>query len=309
MNNKTLGITFGVLLLIYLLFKFAGGNRERSFDPEIIAIDTSLVDRIEIKPANGAPFTLKKISAAGWSLEVNGKVYESTTASVQSLLGNLTSIKADRIVSKNPAKFADYNVNDSLGTFISLYDEAKSLGGLVVGRFSFNQATRNGISYLKPIDKGEVYSVDGFLSMSLSQDHNNYRNKELLALDKEALTKINLSLDGGGVAFAKGASSWTANDLAVDSAAMATYLSTLNNVTGANFLEDPSSELGLQVGQVVFEGNNMLQPVQVSAYVARDTSQDFVLHSSLNDEAYFYSDSSGIYNRIFGKLMDLASNE
>ena len=34
MNNKTLAIVFGALLLVYLLTKVLSGNRERSFDPQ-----------------------------------------------------------------------------------------------------------------------------------------------------------------------------------------------------------------------------------------------------------------------------------
>ncbi|NND09038.1 MAG: DUF4340 domain-containing protein [Saprospiraceae bacterium] len=308
MNNKTLAITFGVLLLIYLLVKFAGGNRDRSFDPEIMSIDTSLVNKVEVRPSNDEPFTLQK-SAGAWTVSVGGKTYEAASQSVQSLLANMISIKADRIVSKNPDKFADYNVNDSLGTFITLYSGTNPLGDLVVGRFSFNQATRNGISYLKHPDKDEVYSVDGFLSMSLSQDYTNYRNKEMLSLAKDALTKIDLNMDGEVYTFSKGASSWRVNNLAVDSSSMATYLSTLGNVSGASFVENPTTEMGSQLGQVAFEGNNILQPIQVLAYAAQDTTQDFILHSSLNEDAYFYSDSSGIYNRVFGKLLDLVDGE
>ncbi len=309
MNNKTLGIAFGVLLLIYLIIKFAGGNKERSFDPEILSVDTSQVNKISIAPANGSPFELVR-SADGWILNVDGKTHEATTSSVKGLLANVGSVKADRVVSKNPDRFADYNANDSLGTLIELYNGSNLLGGVVVGRFSFNQATRNGISYLRPADKQEVYSVDGFLSMSLSQDHNSYRNKEILALNRDDLTRISISALGENHTLSKMGDDWQRGDgQNMDSTQMAGYINTLGSVNGATFLEDPSLGVGPEIGEVVFEGNNIPQPIKISIYTAQDTTQDFVVHSSANEDAYFFSDSSGVYNRIVEKLVDLISSD
>jgi hypothetical protein len=301
MNNKTLAIAFGALLLIYLLTKIFGGNKERSFDPQIINIDTASVNKVVVHPAGGEEmFTIEK-TGSGWQLARGGQQYEGTPTSVTGLLANLSSVSADRVVSKNRERYKDYAVDDEAGTRIELYGGKNKLGDIVVGRFNFNQATRSGISYIKKYDEEEVYSVEGFLSMSLSQGFDNYRNKSVLTVNAADLTKISLEESGQTSAVMKPDSIW--KDMAgasVDSTKMANYLSTLASVSGTAFVNS-QADVGERLKTLKLEGNNMLTGVEINCYASRDTSHHFVIHSSDNQEGYFFSDSSGIYNRLFSK--------
>ncbi len=152
MNNKTLAIAFGALLLIYLLSKLLGGNRERSFDPKIIDIDTAAVDRIVVHPAAGDEMFEMSKTGSGWQLKRSTDLFQATAGSLGGLLSNLSQVQADRIVSKNPDRHKDYAVDEESGTRIELYGGQKKVGDVVVGRFNFNQATRSGISYLRKYD-------------------------------------------------------------------------------------------------------------------------------------------------------------
>lgn len=302
MNNKTLAIVFGALLLIYLLTKIFSGNRERSFDPEIVNIDTAQVNKIVIHPAQqGEIFELIK-SGSDWLLQKDQQQYKATTSGVRSLLSNLTLIEAERVVSKNPERYKDYAVDDEGGTRIELFNSQKKLGDLMVGRFNFNQATRSGISYLRKYDEESVYSVDGFLSMSLSQGFDSYRNKVLTSLNSSDLTKITLQQDGRTQQVVKADSIWR-NDAGteLDSTAVANYLNTVRSVSGNTFIGS-QNDVGERIKSLLIEGNNMPAPIEISCYVSRDTSHHFVIHASTNEEGYFFSDSSGIYDRLFEKF-------
>ncbi len=306
MNNKTLGIAFAALLLIYLGIKFLGGNKERSFDSEIFTVDTSAVNRIEIDPANESPFVLDR-SSGKWTILRDGREYEATTTAVSGLLGNVQKIEVDRIVSKDPAHFADYSVNDSLGTMIKLYNGNSLLGDLTVGRFSFNQATRSGISYLRLTDEDEVYSSEGFLSMSLAQGLDGYRNKSILTLNGGDITRISQQATDMTTLQKMGTAWQNDEGVTIDSTSMASYLSTLGSVMGSDFADEMAGQLGTPVNSLQFEGNNMTQPATVNVYMSPDTSRHFVIHSTMNPEAYFLSDSVGVYSRIFGKFHELTT--
>lgn len=299
MNNKTLAIAFGALLLIYLLTKLLGGNRERSFDPNIVTIDTATVDRIVIHPASGGgSFEMQK-TGDGWQLKRGADQYQATTTSVRGLLTNLSSIEADRIVSKNPDRYKDYAVDEDGGTRIEVFTGNRKQSDLVVGRFNFNQATRNGISYLRKYDDEAVYSVDGFLSMSLSQGPDNYRNNVLTSLNASDLTRLTLLDNGNSITITKPDSIWRDPDgTEVDSTAMANYLNTIRSVNGGTFVND-RSDAGEQLKQLTIEGNNLSAPVEIHCYTSSDTSHHFVIQASTNPEGYFFSDSSGIYKRFF----------
>lgn len=302
MNNKTLAIAFGALLLIYLLSKLLGGNRERSFDPKIIDIDTSAVDRIIVHPAAGDEMFEMSKTGSGWQLKRSTDLFQATAGSVGGLLSNLSQVQADRIVSKNPDRHTDYAVDEESGTRIELYGGQKKVGDVVVGRFNFNQATRSGISYLRKYDENEVYSVEGFLSMSLTQGFDNYRNKVLTSLTAGDLTKITLEDSGDNSVILKSDSLWRdPSGLQVDSASVASYLSTVQSVTGGTFI-NTKSDVGERLKTLKIEGNNLPESVTINCYVSQDTSHHFVIHSSANSEGYFFSDSNGIYSRFFEKF-------
>jgi hypothetical protein len=299
MNNKTLAIAFGALLLIYLLTKLLGGNRDRSFDPNIVTIDTTTVDRIVIHPAFGGEFFEMQKTGNGWHLKRGADQYQATTTSVRGLLSNLSSIAADRIVSKNPDRYKDYAVDEDGGTRIEIFAGNRKQSDLVVGRFNFNQATRSGISYLRKYDDEAVYSVDGFLSMSLSQGPDNYRNKVLTSLNTSDLTRLTLLDNGSRITITKPDSIWRdPAGMEVDSAMMANYLNTIRSVNGGTFV-NARSDVGERLKQLTIEGNNLPAPVEIHCYASRDTSHHFVVQASTNQEGYFFSDSSGIYKRFF----------
>jgi hypothetical protein len=46
----------------------------------------------------------------------------------------------------------------------------------------------------------------------------------------------------------------------------------------------------------------MLEPTVLSAFTGQDTLAPFLIHSSANPVAVFYSDSLGLYKRIFADL-------
>ncbi len=302
MNNKTLGLVFGALLLIYLLTKLFGGNKERSFDPEIIAIDTAAIDKVVVHPAQGEEvFNIVK-TGPEWQLQRGADQYQATSGSVGGLLSNLSSIKADRIVTKNADRYSDYAVDENGGTRLELYSGSKKEGDIVVGRFNFNQATRSGISYLKKYDEDEVYSVDGFLSMSLNQSFDNYRNKMITSLNADDITRVVLSESNLNMTMTRVDSVWRNDEgTPIDSAAAAQYINTLKSISGGTFITS-QSDIGDRLKSLTIEGNNMAAPMDINCYQSQDTSQHFVIHSSGNQEGYFFSDSVGIYDRIFGKF-------
>jgi len=306
MNNKTLAMVFGGLLVIYFLTKLFSGSKERSFDPQIVAIDTSKVDMITVKPASEAAFTLKR-AGSSWSVERDGMDYEATNTSVSSLLSNLVSINAERVVSKNPERLKDYAVDEETGTFIKVMSGGKLLSDLIVGRFNFNQATRSGTSYVKKADEPEVFAVEGFMSMSLSQGMDNYRNKEVARLNATDLTNLTMEENGQTISMMRPDSVWRYSDgMQVDSLAVSGYVTGLGSVNGAKFAQGKAAA-GSRVSSLQISGNNMGAPVSIECYTSIDTSHHFVIHSSANQEGYFYSDSSGIYDRIFGKFPRIAN--
>jgi len=191
---------------------------------------------------------------------------------------------------------------------VKAYQDNNVLADFIVGRFNFNQQTRQALSYVRLTEEEEVYAVDGFLSMTFGQDINAFRNKQILKIDGvDAVNGIQLQSGDTALNFQKLNGNWVLNnEQPVDSTKMATYLSGLLFVAGNTFADDftpssnPEQSLRIQAGAT---------PVTINAFPDANGEKDFVIQSSQFPEALFSSDSSGIYNRLFTKLTEVRSEE
>lgn len=306
MNNKILLGVFGLLLIIYLGSKLFSNNKTSSFDAQVVLVDTSLIDQLVLYPksAPGESITLTKSNGI-WKANNGNMEVVAVTNSVNSLLAQMSSIRAKRIVSNSPDKWEDYEVDQNSGTRVEAFSNRNKISDFIVGAFKYDQTTQAATSYIRRADEDPVYSVDGFLGMAFNQSFDYFRNKELLKLNKDDITKLTLSNGSDPMTFQKLNDNWfLAGMEQIDSTSMAGYLNGLSTVSGFEFAEQAPPGTS-KVATLNIEANNMMDQVEISLYGNPNTEPPFILNSSLNPEAYFYSDSSGIYQRIFGKLLEL----
>ena len=295
-NNK---ILLGILLLLLLIFigkRFLGSSGERNFRETLVAVDTSQVNKIVIKPraSDGENITLSK-TGTSWEVAMGEIKDEADINSVKSMLGNMVSMKPKRLVAKSEEKWAQYEVNDSLGTRVMAYVGDKRLTDFMLGKFNFQQASRSMSNFVRLSEEEEVYSVEGFLS-SFNQDFNNLRDRTFVTTTKENITSIRFTYPAdSGFVLDNVASRWEIDRQPVDSAAVAGYLSGLRNITKSEFADDFSPQGKVAVYQLTISGNNM-QALTVSAYQEGD---EYVLSSNLNEGAYFNQGSLQIFDKLF----------
>jgi hypothetical protein len=304
MNNKILLLVFLILLCIYGLTQFFSGKRESSFKAELIEVDTADVTSISIDPKGEVEeFTLKR-EGNQW-IVTNGAVsVQATSNPVNSLLDNLTLIRTNRIAAKSPDKWSEYEVAEGEGTRVKVYRQDELLEDFIIGRFSFDQQARSGTSYIRLAGQEEVYAVDGFQMLSFNQGMTAYRNRTLLKLKPEMkIAELDYHTPDSTYRFYRQNEQWTRNGTAaLDSAAVATYLNALRNLSGEHFADDfdelKAGDYALK--SIVLRGDNIEEPLRIDAY--RDTTRErpFVLHSSQYPEVFFESDTSGLYKRVFG---------
>ncbi len=138
--------------------------------------------------------------------------------------------------------------------------------------------------------------------MTMGQGFDAYRNKEILSLAKEEVTKIAINTLGTTTVLQKGIADWTQDGTTVDSTAIATYLTGLQTVSGVTFVnnfEEIQSQ-SLLYKTLSLEGNNIASPILIKAY--RDTTRTapYIIQSSLNEGSYFASEADGVFGKLFG---------
>lgn len=297
MNNKTLALILGALVLVYVASKIFGGNKERSFDSNVIAIDANSIDKINVTQSDET-FSLQK-NGDGWSLKVDNNTYTATENSVQTLIENLADVNAQRIVSKTPEKWVNYEVAES-DPRIELFSGSKKLVDVRAGRFSFDQVSRSGTSYIRLEGADEVYAISGFSSMTLRQNSDNYRDKSMLTFTPANVQGINIS----GTSLSKVNGNWQTNEkVLLDSTEMANYLNGISNTSGASFATITASQLPNAFESLQINDGN--REMEIRAYADTSANNDFFIQTSENTEGIFSSDSTGVYQRLFSKLYDI----
>jgi len=305
MNNRLLLIIFASGLLLFFAGKMIRGTRTASFDPVITTVDTNTVDHIKFVSGGTIKeeFELKRSGKTWEAIRGDNKV-TADSARVKTLLTPLSNLNASRVVTTETAKYAEYEITDEQAGRVTIWEGNKQVADILVGGFRFDQATRTASSYVRKSDRPEVYVIDGFAGMGLKARFDQFRNKQLLNVKPEDVTKLEWSdAVGNKQVLQKEDGDWYyAGMEALDSTSFDAFLSALVATQGSSF-SDLSSTDGLTLAEkLTITGNNMTQPTIISAYAKADTLSPFLIHSTFNPMSIFNSDSVGLYKRIFADL-------
>lgn len=308
MNNKTLFIVLLALLGVYGLSKLFFVQKERSFKAELIQIDTSKVTSISVFPKTDSLEVTLKRESSGWIVSRDAISAKATTNSIGSLLRQLTLIKTKRVAAKKPEKWAGYEVEEGKGTRMVVYAGKKVLEDFILGRFAFDQTAQTATSFIRLTGENEVYAVDGFLALNLGAGFDSYRNKLLVKIKKEDITSLDFAEGNATYSIVRQANGWALNGTELlDSTKIKTYIGVLQGISGVDFADDFNviQSADLLQKTLTINANNQIDPIVIQCYVDTTREKPFVLNSSLNPDAWFSSDSTGTYKRLFIPVEEL----
>ena len=301
-NNKVLIIIIVVLAGIYLGKKFIGKNTERNFKEELVAIDTASVDKIVIKPKISPDELIFEKSDDRWRLKSGELSDDADQGMVKGMLNNMLSMKPERLVGVSSEKWQQYEVNDSLGIEVKAFSGDKLLTDFIVGKFNFHQATRAMSTFVRLKGEEEVYSVEGFLSSNFNQQFNGFRDKTFLKLKKDEIESIEFSYPGdSSFVLIKNQNEWKIGEMETDSVSTASYLAGLQNITKREFVDDFDSN-STPIYTMTIRLRD-IDPINISCFVKDD--ENYILHSSMNEDAYFDSGNFDLFNKLLISQLEL----
>ncbi len=295
-NNKILGIIFGVLVIIGLfLFVFDGGKNERTFREVLVDIDTSAVTEILIYPKSQNHQEVKLYKdKVEWRVTLpSGGNAKVANQRISSLFEQLLDIKPKRLAARDESKWTELQV-DSTGSRVKVFQGSKLSLDLVIGRFSFQQP-RTMNTFVRLYNDKDVYEVDGFLDMTFNQGANIFRDGTVIKSDVNSWSQIQFTYPAdSSFQIIKTGNNWLLNGKATDSLKTANYLNRLANLSNSNFIDDvridpvstPTFSLNITTSDLKF--------IEVKGYL---DSTSIVIHSSENPEAWF--DGTSLSKNIF----------
>ena len=311
LNTTKLIIILAILGGLVLFNKlYREKKSESTFRDVFVKIDTSTVTQILIYPQaeKGKEIKITK-NGSRWDLQ-NEKIKTAADSNaVRGLLSTFSEMKSLSLAGADKSTWKDLQVTDSAGTRIKIIAADNKTYDMIIGKFGYNNETRQGNTYIRHADEEAVYSVEGFLSFSINQPFNTWRNKTFINGSKDNWTSLTFTYpaDSSFVLSIQG-NAWTVNGEPADSTKTEQYLSQLASMQSSGFV-DGYSPSSTPVFTLSINGNNQPAPITVQAFPA-DSAQKFILHSSLNPDAYFSEAQSNIASRLFtGRKNFFASEE
>lgn len=309
LNIKVLLIILVVLGGIFALTEFRG-DKDRSFSRVLLAVDTAKVNEIHVLiPKEGAEIKLLKTNNTEWSVEAEGSSYPADLNIVKSILGQFNEIKPERIAATSKERWADYEITDDEAISVKLKSGSKNIADIYFGKFSFTQPPQGQMqmqqqqqgkmtSFVRQAGDDKVYAVDGFLRMTYQPDVNSYRNKMLVNVTRDDISRLVFDYPNFKFTVEKSEEKWLLNGQPADSLKTARYLSRLHRLTSTNFVPSSTPKTGAVSHKLRIEGNNFT-PVELNVFPTSDTLINWIITSSMNPQAEFDGTKAQLFERTF----------
>jgi hypothetical protein len=295
LNFKTLIIVFGILLVLVVLMKVVQHSKgERNFSAKFFEVDTAKINAIIIRPHGSKEEVHIVRNGKEWNLVKKNRTYRAEKNSVQTLLYELLNLKPDHLAAMDKSEWPQYQVTDT-ATRVRVEQEGKVVADFFLGKISFQQYQQT--SYLRLNKDDNVYAVNGVPAMTFNRNADDFRNKIMVQINHVPdITKLSFAYPDSSFIMQKENNVWNVNGENLDSAKVASYLTTISSLYGSEFV-DESVVPGSQKFSLRIEGKN-LTPIELKAYSA-DAINQYVITSSMNPEGKFSGLKGDLAKKIF----------
>lgn len=213
--TKTLAIIFAGTVVLALASTWGwGDSSSAAFENELLSVDTSAVQAVQIEKSNGPPIRLER-TESGWSVipPDTSATYPASTKAVNELFTALPSLEVSAVATRQTENHPRYGV-DSTGTAITMLGSGdEPLGQLIVGRTRIRRPQSRGqgqnpmqrmrrrrggtpITYVRNPDRPDVYSVERALQSVTGRELNDWRDKRIWTVDQSKIQRIDFTLPG-----------------------------------------------------------------------------------------------------------------
>ena len=311
-TNITLIVILIVLMLVYLAVKqFSGADR--TFREKIADFNAAKVTELRIVDPVGKTEVSLYRNKSVWEVELDGKRHMADSAVVGNILKQLNNLKTKQLAGSGKEAWIKYQVTDTSAIMVTASAGRKELARVYVGKISYSpgkgttpqqqQQQADMATYVRLEGDKNVYTVEGMVRMNFNRKASEYRNKKMVSVSKDDMTRITFEYPEYKMLLEKQGRHWFLDGQPTDSFKVAKYTAILSRLSNPNFV-DPVAP-GIQPSHVLtLEGTNF-GPIRIEAYPAADPDIQYIMHSSLNPDAYFNGGKNGLFIKVMVKQPEL----
>lgn len=289
LSNKILLAVLIVLIGIFALSRvFRAPSLEGNLQKSLVQVDTATVDQVKILVGDTNQIVLKR-EGGNWTVQSNGNQRAADRGSINSMLGTMKELVAERMVSRKKEKWDVYQVGEQ-GTRVTLLSSGSEKADVYIGKAGFNQGQRQSpyggggapYTYVRLAGENDVYAVDGFLVSQFNRGYDDWRNKNFTRIRKEEVVSIRFNYPDTSFVLQKQDSVWRLDGEAIETNKVDTYLNKLQVKNLYEFADDFSPG-GPSPMVVRFDGANGT----VATIQGWVENERWVVTSNLQSNVYF----------------------
>ncbi|MFH1713394.1 MAG: DUF4340 domain-containing protein, partial [Candidatus Jacksonbacteria bacterium] len=168
-------------LIAWGLFR-EGSLNEQTKQPQLKF--SSKTDKIEIDQKEGIIFLVKDKESGKWQVEHAGVKYPANQSALDEIIKFLEDFKVSEIISQNPDKYKELQVDDESGLAVKWFVKDKEEGKLIIGKSDYS---RQG-DYIRIGDQTGVYLTSGNIKFNFSRPE--FRDLDVLSVKLEEIKQI-----------------------------------------------------------------------------------------------------------------------
>jgi hypothetical protein len=258
--------------------------------PVILKVDPSAVTQLVLKQKGSDPVTLKKTEGT-WQI-TEPKPYRADQEAVAGVLSTLSALSADRVVEDKAADRKQYGLEEpaaevDVGTRQLMLGDDTPAGGDV---------------YAGVVSDPRVFTVSSYTKISLSKSLNDLRDKSLLTLNSDKVSRVELLRKGQDLEFDRTKDGWQILKPSASPADATAVNDLVRSLTSARMdltsAGDAAADFahGTAVGTAKLTGDKGEQTLEV-----RKNKDDYYAKSSATEGTYKVDSSIG---PAFDKKLD-----
>lgn len=281
-----LGAVYGIIVLT------EGDSKSDLLKSELVSINPNKITSIKID-RNSGNAELKKENGI-WKVKIDNEKWKVADSSqIQSTVSSIEKITPDRLVSRNREKRSEYQV-DSTGTRLLIYEDDQKTLDIIIGKLGMSGQNQYH-TFVRLADNDDIFSVNDFMSFSISADPNNYRNQQVIRFVRDSLREIVVNYSGiEKYSIEKTPNGyWSIDDMETDSTAVQEFITAVSYKTDNQFFDDvETDELGVPHSEVSLILNN--GEIFLKGFIQNG---DTLIYSSFNPENIFRNGK--YFNELF----------
>jgi len=170
--------------------------------PKILTLNAADINKIDIKKKGGEEVALVKDSGGNWKV-IAPKPLGADQSAVSGMLSSLSSLTSDRLVEEKASNFNQYGLSEPT-LQIGATEKNNKAHRLLVG----DDTPTNNDAYVRLEGDPRVFTIAAYNKTSLDKSVNDLRDKRLLTLESDKISRIELIANKQEIEFGRNKDQW-----------------------------------------------------------------------------------------------------